>query len=86
MHTVDLLEQALQAAQRLGYKIRQEWLGGSGGGGCQIHGQKWIFLDLAQSPQDQLDQVAEALRGEQAASDLLTEPRLQNLLRLKKSA
>jgi hypothetical protein len=64
MHTVDLLEQALGAAEKLGYRIRQEWLGGSGGGGCEIKGQKWIFVDLALDPLDQLEQVAEVLRHE----------------------
>src|SRR5690348_4441935 len=34
MHTADLLDHALRAAEQLGYKIRQEWLSGSGGGDC----------------------------------------------------
>jgi hypothetical protein len=29
MHTVELLEQAQRAAERLGYGVRQEWLGGT---------------------------------------------------------
>ena len=47
MHTVEALEQALDLAQRLGYEVRQEWLGGNGGGGCELNGQKVLFLDLA---------------------------------------
>ena len=46
MHTVEMLEQALDLAARLGYTIRQEWLAGSGGGGCELKGRKLFFLDL----------------------------------------
>lgn len=62
MHTVDLLDAALAAAAQLGYGVRQEWLGGNGGGGCEIKGRKWIFLDLALSTAEQLDQVLDVLR------------------------
>ena len=62
MHTVELLEQAIEFAERLGYRMREEWLGGSGGGACELKGQKWIFIDLALNPVEQLDQVAQALR------------------------
>lgn len=61
MHTVDLLEQALTLAAALGIRVRQEWLGGSGGGSCEIRGQRWLFVDLAQTPAEQFAQVAEAL-------------------------
>ncbi len=64
MSTVELLEQALALAKRLGYAVRQEWLGGSGGGACEIKGKKLLFLDLAETPLDHLDQVLELLRRE----------------------
>jgi hypothetical protein len=64
MHTVELLAEAVKLAEQAGYKIREEWLGGSGGGGCEIQGQKWLFLDLGSDPSDQLDQVLETLRRE----------------------
>jgi hypothetical protein len=76
MHTADLLDQALRAAAQLGYGVRQEWLGGSGGGGCEIKGRKWIFVDLALSLPDQLDQVLEVLRNEPQARCLLLAPPL----------
>jgi len=76
MHTLDKLQRAIAAVEKLGYRVRQEWLGGSvgvgggnggsGGGGCEIRGQKWLFLDLAQSPAEQLDIVVEVLRRETA--------------------
>jgi hypothetical protein len=70
MHTVEMLEQALDLAARLGYKVRQEWLGGAGGGGCEIAGRKVLFLDVAQGPADQLDQTLDTLRRDPAAAQL----------------
>lgn len=67
MHTVDLLEQAVRAAQQAGYHIRHEWLGGNGGGACEIKGRKSLFIDLAQSPEEQLESVLQALRQQPAA-------------------
>jgi len=74
MQTVDLLEQALHAAGLLGYKVRHEWLGGSGGGSCEINKQKWLFLDLAASPAEQLEQAIDCLRREPDASTLPLSP------------
>lgn len=62
MHsTVELLEAALQLSQRLGYTIRHEFLGGSGGGGCELRGRKYLFVDLALHVSEQLEQVCQAL-------------------------
>lgn len=62
MRTVELLEQAVSTAQDLGYLIRHEWLGGSSGGACEFGGRKWLFVDLALSPDEQLEQVCQVLR------------------------
>lgn len=86
MHTVELLEYALDAAERLGFKIRQDWLGGSGGGACQFKGQKWIFLDLALNPDEQFDQVAEAIQSDPAIHTLPIAPELRAMLKLRKTA
>lgn len=64
MHTVELLQEALEAARGLGYDVRQDWLGGDGGGHCLIRGRRMLLLDVAQSPDEQLDVVADALCGE----------------------
>ncbi|MFP6675326.1 MAG: hypothetical protein VB878_09660, partial [Pirellulaceae bacterium] len=61
MHTVDLLHEALETAQQLGYGIRHEWLG-TGGGACELTGRKWLFVDLAMNSQEQLEKVCEALQ------------------------
>ncbi|MBI1901067.1 MAG: hypothetical protein HYS13_08150 [Planctomycetia bacterium] len=79
MHTVDLLDESLRMARNLGYEVRFEWLGGTAGGACEIHGRRWIFLDLALTPAEHLQLVREAL----GASALCLEarpnaPQLQN--------
>ena len=44
MHTVVLLAHALDLAGRLRFVVRQEWLDGDGGGGCELHGRKMLFM------------------------------------------
>lgn len=85
MHTVELLEEALTAASRLGFKVRQEWLG-AGGGACEIKGQKWIFLDHGQMPLEQLAVVAAALRGEPGLARLPLGAELRAYLGVRRSA
>jgi hypothetical protein len=86
MHTVEILEEAIDLAERLGYVVRHEWLGGNGGGGCEVAGQKMLFLDLTQGPTDKLDQVVDTLRREPAAMSLPMPHQLQDVLKLRKSA
>ena len=86
MHTVDILEQALAAARQLGFRIRHEWLGGAGGADCLLKGQKWIFLDLAQTPQEQLEGVLEALQSDPQLTRLQLVPELRGLLDLRRTA
>jgi hypothetical protein len=86
MHTVELLEEAIALAKRLGYGIREEWLGGSGGGGCEIKGRKWIFLDMALPLLDQLDTVLDTLRRDPGALGLPMHYRLRELLQVRKTA
>ena len=86
MHTVELLQHALDLAGRLGYRIRQEWLGGSGGGGCELAGRKILFLDVALNPAEQLDQVLDALRREPTAPALPMPHQLRDLLKVRRTA
>ncbi len=64
MHTVEMLESALDLAGKLGYRVRQDWLGGALGGACEVRGQKWLLLDCDSSPAEQLDLVLRALQQE----------------------
>jgi len=86
MHTVEFLEESLALARQLGYRVRQEWLGGSGGGGCELKGRKWFFLDLALDPSEQLDQVLAALRHEPGLAKLDISPALRDRLQVRKVA
>ena len=86
MHTVELLEEAIALAEKVGYQVRQEWLGGSGGGRCEVKGRKWLFLDLAVGPRDQLDLVIEALRLEPGVSTLPVSHHLGDFLPVRKIA
>ena len=61
MHRVEKVECLLAQAAKEGYVVRQEWLGGRGGGACEIAGRKHLFVDLALSTADQLAQIREAL-------------------------
>ena len=80
MHTVEILEQAVDLAARLGYEIRQESLAGSGGGGCELKGHKLLFLDLDLSPDEQLEQVLETLRREPGTSALPMSDELRRMI------
>jgi hypothetical protein len=86
MHTVELLAEALNLAGRLGYEVRQEWLGGNGGGACELKGRKILFLDLALGPADQLEMVVSALRGEPDALRLPMARELRETLAVRKTA
>jgi len=66
MHTVELLEEALEVARELGFEVRHEWLGGGGGGACEFGGRKCLFVDLSLNSLEQLDQVSEALQCDPA--------------------
>ena len=86
MHTVELLEQACDVADRLGYRTRQEWLGGTGGGACEFGGRKWIFIDLALNVCEQLEQVTEALRQDPAVHLLDLSPPMRQILGIRSAA
>ncbi len=81
VHSVEVLEEALQLARSAGFEIRSEFLGESAGGACRL-GEKWmLFVDLSLPAQEQLTQVVEALRKSgviQPAAD--TSYRLRRLL------
>lgn len=86
MHTVELLNEALGAAQSLGYALRHEWLDGSGGGSCEVRGRKLLFIDLALDARDQLVQVVEALRSDPAIGNCRLSPRLQKMIEPRRAA
>lgn len=86
MHTVDALQAALALAKRAGYEIRNEWLGGSGGGGCELNGRRLLFLDLALGPEEQLEIVLDALRRDPRVSATIASAPAQPSPGLRKTA
>lgn len=61
MHTVELLEQAIAAATRCGFGVREDYFGSGDAGVCEFKGRRWIFLNLALTPRERLEQVLDAL-------------------------
>ena len=54
MHSVDLLEEALNLAQVHGFEVRREWLGDAPGGACRV-GSKWLlYANLSLTADEQL--------------------------------
>lgn len=86
MHTVEMLHHMMRLAEQAGYTVRLEWLGGAGGGACEFAGRKWIFVDLALSVVEQLDQVSSALKNDPAVQ-LLEQPQpVQHCLAERRAA
>lgn len=87
MHSVDLLDEALDLARSAGFEVRDQWLGESKGGVCRV-GSKWIlFVNLSLTAEDQLHGLIVALRGSKLTLD--TEAcslKLRKLLRVESAA
>lgn len=86
MHTVEMRERMIRLAEDLGYSVRQEWLGGTGGGLCEFGGRRHIFLDLALSAVEQLEQLASALAHDPAIHSVKLPGPLQPLLGVRRAA
>ena len=86
MHTVELLQEALEVARNLGYEVRQDWLCGNGGGHCLVRGRKWLLLDVAQSAEEQLEVVTDALRTEPGAARAVRSVELAERLNVRMAA
>jgi hypothetical protein len=86
MLTVEILDQALSALRQIGIEPRMEWLGGSGGGECEFAGRRWLFLDLAQTPSEQLEAALACLASEPALQRQKLPDELARLLTRRKIA
>jgi hypothetical protein len=86
MHTVEMLQRLMETAERAGYVVRQEWLGGAGGGACEFAGRKWIFIDLALSVVEQLEQITGALQNDPAVQLLAVPQPVGELLDRRRAA
>jgi hypothetical protein len=86
MHTVELLQQAIETAHKVGYTVRQDWLTGDGSGHCIVRGRKMLLLDMAQPPSEQLTAIREALRGESRLADIAMSSELAETLNVRSAA
>jgi hypothetical protein len=86
MHTVELLEEAIDLAKRSGFVVREDWFGGAPAGACQFKGAQWLFLDLALSPREKLDEVMAALRSVPIPADVVASPQLRAMFAPRKAA
>ena len=86
MHKAQLLQEAVRLAGRLGYEIRQDWLGGGSGGACEIRGRKLMFIDLAVDIEEQLEQVVDGLRHDARIYAVPLSSAMQELLGVRKAA
>ena len=66
---VTRLRQRIATARAAGARVRREWLGGATGGGCEIAGVRWLFLDLSLPIDEQIEQVESALRSWELTED-----------------
>ena len=64
MGTIEQIDQLIKIAEQLGYRIRYDYFGGTGGGICEFSGTKWLFLDLAMNSAEQLEQLQIKLANE----------------------
>jgi hypothetical protein len=86
MQTVTILDEALSAIRRLGYEIREECVGGNGGGVCVLRGRKIFFMDPSLEVADQLDMACEALRADAGVYRLEMSDPLRGVLGIRRSA
>lgn len=84
MHTVELLEAAIAAAKKLGYRVRTEVL--DEGGVCEFAGRRWLFLDARQKPIEHLHAVLELLRSKPLPAKLVLAPELERLVYVRRAA
>jgi hypothetical protein len=86
MHSAALLAEALEAARKLGYVVREEYLDGAGGGHCLFGGKKWLLLDVTQSTDEQLTDAVDALRAEPGLQQSQLPPSLAAMMQFSKAA
>ena len=68
-NTLGLLEEAMQLARDLGYRVREEALGDLPGGMCVVAGAKQILLNADLSAADRLASLLEVLVADPAVAN-----------------
>jgi len=61
MSTIEKIDRLIGIAEKLGYRVRYDYFGGTGGGACEFSGKKFLFMDLALTSVEQLDRLQKTL-------------------------
>lgn len=69
MSTIEKIDQLVAIANKLGYEVRYDYFGGTGGGACEYPGKKILFMDLALTSTEQLELLRETLSESPLLSD-----------------
>lgn len=57
-------ESLLRQISNLGYTVRYDYFGGSGGGPCELGGKKHLFVDLALNSEEQFQLLTSVIQNE----------------------
>ena len=83
--TLGLLEEAMQVARDLGYRVREEPLGELPGGACAVGGQRQILLNAAHPSSQRLDTLLDVLAADADVGDQPVSHLLESRLRRHRS-
>jgi hypothetical protein len=86
MSTIEKIDQWMTIAQRLGYQVRYDYFGGTGGGICQYNGKKILFVDLALTSIEQLEQIRKELACDPLLFSIELPPPMETELRMNNRA
>jgi hypothetical protein len=79
--TLGLLEEAMQLARDLGFRVREEPLGDLPGGACSVGGKRQILLNAAHPSSQRLDTLLEILAVDPGVADQPVSHLLESRLR-----
>lgn len=77
MDATTQLDTIVRLFEQLGVEVRQERLGGNGGGLCRIRGRRVVFVDLDADAATRLDRCVEALAAVPKAAEVYISPELR---------
>ncbi|MGB2986703.1 MAG: hypothetical protein WBE26_12565 [Phycisphaerae bacterium] len=80
MNTVAQLDIVIGLFGRLGIEVRQEHLGGGGGGLCVLHGRRLAFVDLDADPATRLECSLRALAACPELDNVYVPPVIRELI------
>ncbi len=80
MESQEILTSLLELAEQVELEVRQEALGGEGGGLCVLRGKNILFVDTMADPAEQIATTAEALAGLEKMDDVYVLPQIREIL------